>query len=192
MKKLGLLVVGLLLVFAPMGHGQSEAEAGGLLMENRQEPEKSVVIGKGYELRVTTYENGLYYTVYKGRLTAVTDSSLMLDGLELPFSKIQRVAITKGTTKGSVLGGKIGITTGLIGILVSFILGLLSVVFLAESGGCGQVFAALLLLLLAFLLGITAVVLVLIGLIFYAAGNQVGRAFRMDGRKWKIRKEAGG
>ena len=172
----------LLVIMATMGHGQSEAEAGGdLLVQQIKDTTKSVRLLNGKPLKVWASDGNLY----EGNLTKVTDTSFALGKIEIPFSRTVKVATVRGG------GGKqAGISTlivGTVGTLIGFILGIIGGLTLNNAPTCNQAFGGFLLLLLGIAVGIAGIVILIIGIVAYAIGTSVGRSFKFPG-KWRLRK----
>lgn len=177
-----MMAMELLLVAVTLGHGQSEPEAGGdLLVQQVQDSSKSVKIPNGKPLKVWATDGNLY----EGNLTRVTDTSLALGNIEIPFSRTVKVATVRG--EGGKNAGLVTLIVGIVGTLIGFILGVIGGLLAATAPSCNQALGGFLLLILGIAVGLAGIVILIIGIVAYAVGSSVGRSFSFPG-KWRLRR----
>lgn len=183
-----LLAAALILIPVSLGLGQSEAEsADKLAIQHARDTTRMIVIDSGDGLRVWTTEGQLH----QGKLRGVTDSSLFVWAAEIPFSKTAKISLDEDGKDGS--GGLVLLILGGSFFLLAFVFGVLGGLAardLNNSGGLQQGCAVLFLLFACALLGITAIILLIIGGALYLAGNAVGRGIQFPG-KWRLKRLKG-
>lgn len=178
----------LLLSAATFGHGQSEPEAGGdLILQQVEKSNRSVKIENGKTLKAWATDGN----IYEGKLTSVTDSSFLLNKVEIPFSKTTR--IKTADSSGSKIAGLAGLIMGIVGTVIGFLLGLLGVYAMdtapSNANGCGQVFVGAMVLVLGIAIGIVGIIFLIVGIVAFAIGTAVARTYNFPG-KWKLKEQA--
>lgn len=149
---------------------------------------------RGFGHRTIKIENGKTLkawatdgNIYEGKLTRVTDSSFLLNKVEIPFSKTKRIKTADGD--GSKIAGVAGLVLGAVGTLIGFLLGLLGGYAIStapsNANGCGQAFAGVLVLVLGIAIGIVGIIFLIVGIVAFAIGKAVARKFDFPG-KWKL------
>lgn len=178
----------LLLAAVSLGHGQSEPEAGGdLVLQQVEKSDKTIKIENGKTLKAWATDGN----IYEGKLTRVTDSSFLLNKVEIPFSKTTKIKTADGS--GSKIAGVAGLIMGIVGTVIGFLLGLLGVYAMdtapSNANGCGQVFLGAMVLVLGIAVGILGIIFLIVGVIAFAIGKAVARSFSFPG-KWKLKGRA--
>ena len=185
-KKLILPLLLLALLINPMVNllAQTEAEgSGGILISNQQNVGRSKIVPVGLKVRLQL-DSG---EKVKGVLEEAKDDFFVVDGREISYDEVTRIRARVTGMKGPKRGGIISLIVGGVFGILAGAMGFLGARRNNDADGCIGLFAALMIILFAIMLGTIGGIFIVIGIISLAVGYSVGRSFRM-GKKWKLQK----